>query len=96
MTRTGRNSGLPRIAPEVLKPRAKSQEPEPLFSSPSPNPALKGTRGYALVFFPYSARPRPLARALGGCASFRFANPKCRRGNNENADCKKRLDAILD
>ncbi len=30
-----------------------------------PNPPLKGTRGYALVFSPYSARPRPLARALG-------------------------------
>ena len=31
--------------------RAKSKEQEPLFSSPSPNPALKGTRGYALACF---------------------------------------------
>ena len=28
--------------------RAKGKEQEPLFSSPPPNPALKGTRGYAL------------------------------------------------
>ena len=28
------------------------KEPEPLFSSPQPNPALKGTRGYALACFP--------------------------------------------
>ena len=34
------------------------------LSKRQPNPALKGTRGYALVFFPYSVRPRPLARAL--------------------------------
>jgi len=54
----GRNSGLPRIAPYVKKPRAKSKEQGPLFSSPPPNPALKGTRGYALACFPlvWSAR----------------------------------------
>ena len=41
-----RNSGsLPHIAPEVKKPRPKSKEQEPLFSSLPPNPALKGTRG---------------------------------------------------
>ena len=49
---------------------AQSEEPklrQPRLPLPKgqPNPALKGTRGYALVFFPYSARPRPLARALG-------------------------------
>ena len=61
----GRNNGLPRIAPDDLEQRAESKEQKPLFSSPSPNPALKGTRGYALVFSPYPVRPRPLARALG-------------------------------
>ena len=43
-------------------------------SARQPNPALKGTRGYALVFFPYSVRPRPLARALGA------SNVKGKRG----------------
>ena len=32
--------------------RAKSEEHMPLFYSPPPNPALKGTRGYALACFP--------------------------------------------
>jgi len=32
--------------------RAKSKEQEQLFSSLPPNPALKGTRGYALACFP--------------------------------------------
>ena len=41
-----------------MQPRLSPRERQP-------NPALKGMRGYALVFFPYSARPRPLARALG-------------------------------
>ena len=36
----------------VKKPRAKGKEQKPLFSSPPPNPALKGTRGYALASFP--------------------------------------------
>ena len=39
--------------------KSEKQEPEPLFFSPSPNPALKGTRGYALAGFP----PVPPARA---------------------------------
>jgi len=60
-----RNSCLPRIAPDDIEQRAESKEQKPVFSSPPPNPALKGARGYALVFFPYSVRPRPLARALG-------------------------------
>ena len=32
--------------------RAESKEQGPLFSSPQPNPALKGSRGYALACFP--------------------------------------------
>ena len=59
------------------KPRAKSKEQKPLFSSSPPNPALKGTRGYALVFSPSLIRPRPLARALGGIRPLgRFAVAK--------------------
>ena len=49
--------------------RGKSKEQEHKLCSVlvcTPNPSLKGTRGYALVFSPYSVRPRPLARALGG------------------------------
>ena len=48
--------------------RGKSKEQEHKLCSVlvcTPNPSLKGTRGYALVFSPYSVRPRPLARALG-------------------------------
>jgi len=48
----GAISGLPRIAPDGKKPRAKGKEQKPLFSSPPPNPPLKGTRGYALACFP--------------------------------------------
>jgi len=56
----------------VKKAKAKSQEQEPLFSGSPPNPALKGARGYALVFFPYSVRPRPLALALGASSTLSF------------------------
>ena len=59
----GRNNGLPRIAPDSKKPRAKSKRHS--LSSPPPNPPLKGTRGFALPISPSLIRPRPLARALG-------------------------------
>ena len=46
------------------KPRANSQEQEPLFSSPPPNPALKGTRGYVLA--PWRGFPAaPLSSVVG-------------------------------
>ncbi|MEI6063467.1 MAG: hypothetical protein WCQ26_02645 [Pseudanabaena sp. ELA748] len=46
--------------------RAKSQEQKPVFASFAvlPNPALKGTRGYALVFFPLLRPPAPLSSGV--------------------------------
>ena len=60
-----RNSGTPRIAPYGRKQRGKAMQPRLPLPARLPNPALKGTRVYALVFFPYTVRPRPLAQALG-------------------------------
>ncbi len=44
--------------------RAKGKEQEPLFSSPSPNPALKGARGCALACFPLLRPSAPLSSGV--------------------------------
>ena len=56
------NSGTPRIAPDVQKTRAKSQDQK---QEQEPNPALKGTRVVLCSVSPWFRPPAPLSSGVG-------------------------------
>ncbi len=73
MDARGLQSHVGRARLIALRPtkRAKSKEQEPLFSSPPPNPAFEGTRGYAVVCFLGVRPPAPLNSGVGRVSMMR-------------------------
>ena len=67
MDARGLQSHVGRARLIALRPtnRVKITEQEPLFSSPPPNPAFEGTRGYAVVCFLGVRPPAPLNSGVG-------------------------------
>ena len=67
MDARGLQSHVGRARLIALRPtkRAKSKEQEPLFSSPPPNPAFEGSRGYAVACFLGVRPPAPLNSGVG-------------------------------